>query len=101
MVIEKFLDFKLTLSRTLGNMKRLVDRRKLILSTVAAAAASATLTKLTAAETPLACNLKALSVEERRAHRERSERLLASAKVTPIESGYALNCPSSQWLESA
>lgn len=55
-----------------------------------------------ATETPLACNLKALTAEERRAHKKRSERLFAAAaKVSPSESGYAVHWPAMQWLEAA
>lgn len=78
-------------------MKRL-DRRELILSTVAT---SLIPLQAIAAETPLACNLKALSAEERRAHKERSERLFKSAKVSPLETGYAVSWPASSWLDSA
>jgi hypothetical protein len=75
-------------------MKLLFDRRELI-------AASFTATLLASAETPLACNLKALTAEERKAHKDRTERLFKTAKVSPIKSGYAVAFPATLWSEAA
>jgi len=77
-------------------MKHLVGRRELILTSALAAGASTL-----SAETPLACNLKALTPEERKAHKQRGERLFPAAKVALIASGYSLELPAALWLEAA
>jgi hypothetical protein len=54
-----------------------------------------------AAESPLACNLKALTAQERALHKERSQRLFAAAKIKPIDAGYAVRLPADLWTEAA
>ncbi len=74
-------------------MKRLVARRQILLAAAG--------TVLASAEIPIACNLKALTAEERKAHKGRSERLFGVAKAAPIESGYAISFPATLWNEAA
>ena len=71
-----------------------MNRRTAIL-----AAAGATLAA--ASETPLACNLKALTAAERVAHKERTVRVFQDAKLTPLADGYAIALPAGTWSEAA
>ena len=71
-----------------------MNRRSVILAAAAAAAVSAS-------ETPLACNLKALTAAERAAHKERTERVFQAARLNPLADGYAVGLPAGSWAEAA
>lgn len=72
------------------------NRRDLLFASLAIAGAASL-----QAETPIACNLKALNAEERRAHKERSEKLLRAVKAEPLSNGYAIRFAPALWLEAA
>ncbi len=75
-------------------MSHSFNRRTAIVS-LAAAATSAF------AETPLACNLKALSADERKQHKDRTTRLFTAASITPSDSGYEVKMAAPLWGEAA